>query len=229
MLSQKLVVIQAEEKKKVKAVEAEKTAELRRQIAVLAQVTSVDKAAEKQRSSTVVTEIKAEHKKLEKLAKEVATHADKQQAAEEELELKVGTLEKKTADKIAGWRAAHDLAMDKLRGVSDSLDKQMLDLMAKEREHAELTAVYDTHVKHSAEDVAGTRRAVDGMFEPQLAHITAVTEQLRKDKQEANVAVTAKLRAALTKLEEWAGTLYETLLAIQQVEDDGAWPKLKRL
>ena len=58
--------------------EAEKTAELRRQIGVLAQVTSVDKAVEKQQSSMVATEIKVKHKKLEKLAKEVATHANKQ-------------------------------------------------------------------------------------------------------------------------------------------------------
>ena len=76
-LSQKLSAIQGEEKKKVKALEAEKTAELRRRIGGLAQVTSVDKTVEKQRSSTTATEIKVERKKLEKLAKEVATHADK--------------------------------------------------------------------------------------------------------------------------------------------------------
>ena len=192
-LSQKLAAIQAEEKKKVKAVEAEKTAELRRRIAALAQVTSVDKAVEKQRSSTVATEIKAERKKLEKLAKEVAIHADKRRVAEEGLELKVGALEKKTAETIAGWRAAHNAAMEKMRVVSDGLEKQTLDLMAKERQHAELTAVYDTRVKTGAEDVAGAQRAVDGLFAPQLADIAAVTEQLRKDEQEANVAVAAKL------------------------------------
>ena len=227
-LSQKLSAIQGEEKKKVKALEAEKTAELMRHIGGLAQVTSVDKTIEKQHRSTTATEIKVECKKLEKLAKEVATHADKRRAAEEELELKVGTLEKKTADKIAGWRAAHNAAMEKLKGVSDSLDKQTLDLMAKEKQHAELTAAYDARTKSGADDVAFVQRAVDGIFELQLAHIVAVTEQLRTDKQEANAAVTAKLRAALVKLEERAGTSYETLLAIRQAEHNGARPKPKR-
>ena len=45
--------------------------------------------------------------------------------------------------------------MEKLKGVSDSLDKQTLDLMAKERQHAELTADYDACVKSRAKGVAG--------------------------------------------------------------------------
>ena len=59
-LTQKLAAIQAEEKKKVKAVEAEKTAELTRRIGALAELTAMDKTSEKQRSSSVAAEIKVE-------------------------------------------------------------------------------------------------------------------------------------------------------------------------
>ena len=87
----------------MKAVEAEKSADLKKRIAALSEVTAADKTVEKQRSSAAASEIKAERKKLERLAKEVAGHAGRQRTAEEALELKVGTLEKKTAEQIAVW------------------------------------------------------------------------------------------------------------------------------
>ena len=120
-LSQKLSAIAGEERKKLKAVEAEESADLKKRIASLSEITAADKTVEKQCSSAAASAIKAERKKLERIAKEVAGHADRRRAAEEALELKVGTLEKRTAEQIAVWRGAHETAMEKLKEVSDGL------------------------------------------------------------------------------------------------------------
>ena len=116
------VKLQAEEKKKHKAIKAEESAEYKQHTAALEQASAVDNVTEKSWNSLMMAEVKVERKKLEKLAKEVAGHDEVHRAAAEKLEMKIGTLEKETTEKIAKWRKEHDAAMGKLTAISDNLN-----------------------------------------------------------------------------------------------------------
>ena len=136
-LAQKLTAINGEEKKQLKALEAEKTARLKSKIAGLAELTKMNKAVEKQRVATADAHIKAERKKLEKLAKEVAANDDKKKSAEEALEIRVGELERATADKISTWRAAHKATLDKMAAAKQDLDNRTRELIVADRTTAQ--------------------------------------------------------------------------------------------
>ena len=227
-LTQKVSAIKGEEKKTLKALDVEKTTDLRKRVAGLAELTAMDKTVEKQRKSTTETQIKADRKKLEKLIKEVANHGDRQKTAEEELELKVGEVERKAADKVTALRATHKAAMDKMAAVAANVEAQTRELMDMEQKHAEQTAVYSERVNQGKSDVQAAKAAVDCDFEVRSAQVAAATEQLVTEEKEAHADVSGKLRAALAKLEDRAGTTYATLQAIRQAEQDSSRPKAKR-
>ena len=84
------------------------------------------------------------------------------------------------------------------------------------------------HINQGKTDVQAARAAVDYDFETRVAQVAAATEQLIAEQKEAHADVSGKLRAALTKLEDRAGTTYATLQAIRQAEQDSSRPKAKR-
>ena len=155
-----------------------------------------------------------ERKELEKLAKEVAGHDDMRKAAVEALALKIGKLEKETAEKISKLKKDHEASMNKLSATAKELEAQTLANRAKEKNNAGMSKDFAAQEASVAADFQAIRSAVEEEFAPRKTTLAATIEGLRQHEKPAHQEVRGKLQEALKRLEDQAGTPYEDLLQI---------------